>query len=51
MCGWVVNIVEYNRIYKKVKPLDDAAKAAQNKADEKGKELAIVLEKVRVIEE
>jgi dynein heavy chain len=51
MCGWVINIVEYNRIYKKVKPLDDAAKLAQSKAEQKGQELAVVKEKVRLIEE
>lgn len=28
MCGWVVNIVQYNAIFKKVKPLKDAADAA-----------------------
>ena len=47
MCGWVVNIVQYNAIFKKVKPLKDAADAAQAMADEKAAELAIVIENVR----
>lgn len=28
LCGWIVNIVEYNRIYKIVKPLKDKAQEA-----------------------
>jgi len=51
MCGWVVNIVQYNSIYKKVKPLKDAADAAQALAEEKQAELAIVIENVRQINE
>jgi len=47
MCGWVVNIVQYNTIFKKVKPLKDAADAAQAMAEEKQAELAIVIENVR----
>jgi dynein heavy chain len=33
LCGWIVNIVNYNRIYKLVKPLQDAAAAAQATAE------------------
>jgi dynein heavy chain len=33
LCGWIVNIVIYNTIFKKVKPLKDAADAAQALAD------------------
>lgn len=51
MCGWVVNIVDYNTIFKKVKPLKDAADAAQALAEEKQAELAIVIENVRQINE
>ena len=51
MCGWVVNIVQYNTIFKKVKPLKDAADAAQAMAEEKQAELAIVIENVRQINE
>lgn len=28
LCSWIVNIVVYNTIYKKVKPLKDAADEA-----------------------
>jgi dynein heavy chain len=28
LCGWVINIVTYNSIFKKVKPLKEAAEAA-----------------------
>lgn len=28
LCSWIVNIVNYNSIYKKVKPLQDAAAEA-----------------------
>jgi len=28
LCGWIVNIVIYNTIYKKVKPLKDKAQEA-----------------------
>ena len=41
----------YNTIYKKVKPLKDAADEAQATADAKSEELAIVIEKVRQINE
>ena len=49
LCTWVIAIVEYNSIYKKVKPLMDSSEAAEKLANEKLAELAIVLEKVRVI--
>jgi dynein heavy chain len=51
MCSWVVNIVQYNTIFKKVKPLKDAADFAQATAEEKQAELAIVVENVRQINE
>lgn len=51
LCKWVINIVIYNSIYKKVKPLMESSEAAEKLANEKGAELAIVLEKVRVIVE
>ena len=47
LCGWIVNIVIYNTIFKKVKPLKEAADAAQALADLKQEELAVVMEKVR----
>lgn len=51
LCSWIVNIVNYNTIYKKVKPLKDMAEAAQNTADEKTAALLIVKERVAVINE
>jgi len=51
LCGWIINIVIYNTIFKKVKPLKDAADFAQATADQKGAELAVVIEQVRVINE
>ena len=51
LCKWVINIVIYNTIYKKVKPLMGASEAAEKLANEKQAELAVVLEKVRVIVE
>lgn len=51
LCSWVINIVAYNTIFKKVKPLKDAADAAQATADQKEAELAVVMEAVRVINE
>jgi dynein heavy chain len=51
LCSWIVNIVTYNTIYKKVKPLSDAAEEAQATADAKTEELKVVIEKVRVINE
>ena len=51
LCSWVVNIVNYNTIFKKVKPLKEAADAAQAQAEQKQKELEVVKEKVRVINE
>lgn len=51
LCSWIVNIVKFNTIYKKVKPLKDSSDAAEALANEKMAELAIVLEKVRQINE
>lgn len=35
LCKWVINIVIYNGIYKKVKPLMESAEAAEKLANEK----------------
>mmetsp|Transcript_20735 Transcript_20735/g.31889 ORF Transcript_20735/g.31889 Transcript_20735/m.31889 type:complete len:148 (+) Transcript_20735:9657-10100(+) len=51
LCSWVVNIVAYNKIFKKVKPLKEASDQAQAEADAKQADLAIVKEKVRLINE
>lgn len=40
LCAWVVNIAKFNEIYLKVKPLQEAADAAQQMADTKQGELA-----------
>jgi dynein heavy chain len=42
LCKWVVNIVTYNSIYKKVKPLKDMAEEAENKAKDAEASLLIV---------
>jgi len=51
LCFWMVNIVNYNTIYKKVKPLKDKAEEAQNTADEKTAALLVVKERVAQINE
>lgn len=51
LCKWICNVVIYNSIYKKVKPLMDTAEAAEAIANQKKEELAVVLERVRVINE
>jgi dynein heavy chain len=51
LCKWIINVVIFNTIYKKVKPLMEMAEAAQTMSNEKMAELSIVLEKVRVITE
>ncbi len=51
LCKWAINIVGYNKIYKKVKPLMEAAEEAEQLAKTKGEELGVVKEKVRVITE
>ena len=51
LCKWIVNIIIFNGIYKRVKPLMDTAEEAERTANEKKAELAIVLERVRVINE
>jgi len=42
LAKWVINIVIYNTIYKKVKPLMESSEAAEKLANEKLAELAIV---------
>lgn len=51
LCAWVVNIAKFNTIYKKVKPLQDAAAAAQATADAKQAELAIAEAKKKEAED
>ena len=51
LCKWIVNIVIYNSIYKRVKPLMDTAEEAEKMAKDKEAELLIVKEKLRIINE
>ena len=47
LCGWVVNVVEFNRIYKKVEPLMREKEGAEAEASKKEEELAVVRAKVK----
>ena len=49
LCKWVCAVVEYNRIYRNVKPLQDAATQASELAAVKGAELKIVLDALEVV--
>lgn len=51
LCAWAVNIVIFNKIFKKVQPLVEERDRASAEVEEKQKELAIVKEKVRVLNE
>jgi len=42
MCAWILNILIYNTIYKKVKPLEEESQRASEELEQKKKELAIV---------
>lgn len=49
LCAYVVNIVRYNTIYKKVKPLKDSADEAEAFAHQKLGELQVVKDRVAAI--
>ena len=51
LCKWIVNLVIYNSIYKRVKPLMDTADEAERQAKEKEAELMVVKERGRQINE
>lgn len=51
LCSWSVNIVIFNRIFKNVAPLVASKNAAQATLEQKQKDLAIVKEKVRILNE
>jgi dynein heavy chain, axonemal len=51
LAKFVINIVDYNKIYKKVKPLMDFADAAEKLANEMIDKLKIGQEKVSIIVE
>lgn len=42
LCAWAVNIVMFNKIFKMVKPLQDAETQATETLETKKKELAVV---------
>jgi dynein heavy chain len=47
LCAWCVNVVKYNSIYKKVKPLMDTLEAATEEVAKKEVELATVRARVK----
>ena len=47
LCAWVVNVVEFNRIYKKVEPLMREKEGAEIEAAKKEEELMVVRAKVK----
>ena len=49
LCKWIINVVIFNSIFKKVKPLMESSEEAERTAKEKEAELFIVKEKVRLI--
>ena len=49
LCSFVVNVINYNRIWRKVKPLMESADAAETTANEKLEELRVVQERVAEI--
>lgn len=49
LCDWVVNVVEYNRIYKKVKPLMERKAGAEEECAKKEEELKVVRAKVKEV--
>lgn len=51
MCAWAVNIVTFNTIFKLVDPLEKSRDAAMADLEQKKKELAVVKEKVRALNE
>lgn len=49
LCEWVVNVVEYNRIYKNVKPLMEKLDGAKEEVAKKDAELSIIRAKVKEV--
>jgi dynein heavy chain len=49
LCSFVVNVINYNRIWRRVKPLMESADEAEKTANEKLEELRVVQEKVAEI--
>ena len=50
LCNWVVNIVQYNGIYKRVKPLMDSLEVASKAKRKAEDDLAVVKEKLDIIQ-
>ena len=51
LCNWVINIINYNAIFKRVKPLMDSLRVASEAKKKAEDDLAIVQEKLDVIAE
>jgi dynein heavy chain len=47
ICAWVVNVIKYNSVYKKVKPLMETLESAKNEVETKTAELAVVRARVK----
>ena len=51
MCLWSISIVTYNKIFKEVKPIVERKDRASEDLEQKKKDLAIVKERVRILNE
>ena len=51
LCNWVINIINYNSIFKRVKPLMDSLRVASEAKKKAEDDLAVVQEKLDVIAE
>jgi len=51
MADWAYNIIDFNEAFRTVAPLDAMKQAAEEEVEEKSKELEVVIEKVRLINE
>ncbi len=51
LCNWVVNLVSYNEIYKKVKPLMDESRRAQEEVEKARQALSEVKARVAAVNE
>jgi len=51
LCMWSISIVTYNRIFKEVKPIVEKRDKATEDLEQKKKDLAVVKEKVRILNE
>lgn len=51
LCSWLINIIEFNRIFKEVKPLQIQCEEATQEVEIKQQQLAIINEKVRGLNE